>query len=1014
MKTLSKYLILLLAAICFLPDAWPQNNIQDHIDINNGLPSNHVYYLLKDRNGYLWIATKNGVMKYNGYELRKFDVSDGLPNNDVWALYEDRKGRIWLHSIASEVGYIYNDRYKPVPVKEGNAAIYTKYIRDVKDGVMFLSPYNDPASHMKLHYEKNDIVYTYNIPNYHGYATTASFMHDKGFPVVVNGNAISKLTIDSGKVKPVFLCRKPPVAPGFKEGTCCLFGDNLVTFNTSVLFHSLDIDNCNTRVLRLSNRNDEFLYTPYIYKDRLYFATDKNVYQYNYGMQKIKTSPKAEVLPESHLKDNYIVNLLDDPFWGICVGTGNDGLYINYHADGYKKRKDILIKNAVHVGRSAQYTHFWWNKSSKTLTGIDSFGHISNRVYPQIDDVHKIVDYTAERSLILSKNGLYWMEKDGRLTRFGSSFRIFLLNGDTVKSNDLNDYINSITDLAFISPNECYAVGMRKHPFYTRWDNEVFQMDLILEQRMPSVRYNSSTKTMFAFNDKMMLSFKNGEAPVIIKGDLLNAYKIRKVENIVTDEQYGNVFVKDYDKLCVFHAQKKVWKELLENYNMSNVSCDVVGETLIAAGKFGIAFSKILGPAELSAPVVYKNIRNIHYNNIYDIQASPGSILLNTDKGIYTIAMPPDSSFKTVSDNYSRYKLLINYRDTTINITTNDTLFIDQENKKFQFDIINPQGNGSVSYFTCISGRDTAWTESNGKAFFFPELEAGRYYTLCIRARDDVWKSSVITTTLYIRPYWWQTTTGKRITWLAGIILILLALWAVVHVTRRIVNRKNQKKNLKLELKNLQLTLELKSIYSQINPHFIFNTLSTGLYFIKKNRINDAYEHIASFSHLLRSYISSSRNRYISIAEEQENLENYIQLQQARFEDKFDYQIIVHDSIDARTDRIPSLLLQPIVENAITHGLFHKEDKGHLTIGFKKEQNAITCMIDDDGVGREQAKAFTRGSGLQQKSYGTDLIKDLIHIFNTYEETKIEIQYTDKEWPLTGTTVSITIQKLTS
>src|SRR5580692_10534387 len=97
------------------------------LNINNGLPSNHIYYMIKDRHGYLWLATTNGVVRYNGYECKVFNLSNGLPTADVWSLFEDRKGRIWLGDISNELGYLYENEYHKTKADTGISSFYPKY-----------------------------------------------------------------------------------------------------------------------------------------------------------------------------------------------------------------------------------------------------------------------------------------------------------------------------------------------------------------------------------------------------------------------------------------------------------------------------------------------------------------------------------------------------------------------------------------------------------------------------------------------------------------------------------------------------------------------------------------------------------------------------------------------------------------------------------------------------------------------------------------------------------------------
>jgi two-component sensor histidine kinase len=448
---------------------------------------------------------------------------------------------------------------------------------------------------------------------------------------------------------------------------------------------------------------------------------------------------------------------------------------------------------------------------------------------------------------------------------------------------------------------------------------------------------------------------------------------------------------------------------LFTNYVLRNTSLELSAyvrkDILIVISKAGIIFSKIKGPGSVSAPVLYSNIKNIQYGNVYDAQVSERDILLNTDKGFYMVNFPTDSELNNVhNDPAGKYKFILNYNKNSYSIKTGDTIIIDQHDWKFQFDIINPTGYGDVKYAYSIPGYDAEMHELDGHELILPHFDADKYFTVLVTAQDDEWRSENTIIHLYVRPYWWQTSAGLRIVWISAILFIILLFSTVVLITKRVVTKKTIKRNLQLET-------ELKSIYAQINPHFIFNSLSTALYFIKMKRMEDAYAHVSKFSRLLRAYIKSSRNKFIALTDEVTNLRNYIELQQTRFKDKFDYEILIDEAISGHT-KIPSLLLQPIVENAINHGLVHRETKGHLKIEFKagSAANEIICIIDDNGIGRKQSKFIREDSTLKDESYGDKLIKDLVRIFNKYEQMNINIDYIDKEEPLSGTTVQIHIK----
>jgi LytS/YehU family sensor histidine kinase len=179
-----------------------------------------------------------------------------------------------------------------------------------------------------------------------------------------------------------------------------------------------------------------------------------------------------------------------------------------------------------------------------------------------------------------------------------------------------------------------------------------------------------------------------------------------------------------------------------------------------------------------------------------------------------------------------------------------------------------------------------------------------------------------------------------------------------------------------------------------MNPHFIYNALSNIMHAIEEHQNKMAFKYLAKFSKLLRSTLESSREDYILLEDEIKSIENYIDLQQLRFEDKFDYVIEADDSIDLESAIIPPLLLQPFVENAIEHGIRHKKDKGMIKVRFIKAGENIICEIEDDGVGREKAWE-TEYQNKKHKSLAIDIIRDRIEILNRKLKQTISLNIID-------------------
>jgi LytS/YehU family sensor histidine kinase len=206
--------------------------------------------------------------------------------------------------------------------------------------------------------------------------------------------------------------------------------------------------------------------------------------------------------------------------------------------------------------------------------------------------------------------------------------------------------------------------------------------------------------------------------------------------------------------------------------------------------------------------------------------------------------------------------------------------------------------------------------------------------------------------------------------------------------------------------------LALKSLRSQMNPHFIFNALNSVNTFIATSDERAANKYLTDFSLLMRSVLENSEEDFIPLEKEIELLELYVQLEHFRFQDKFDYNIEVDPEIDIKQYMIPPMLLQPYVENAVWHGLRYRPDKGQLTIHFSKTYaDIIEITISDNGIGREKSKALKTLNQKKQKSQGMSNIKKRITILNTMYKDKVDVFISDLTGEEEGTQVKLVLKK---
>lgn len=207
--------------------------------------------------------------------------------------------------------------------------------------------------------------------------------------------------------------------------------------------------------------------------------------------------------------------------------------------------------------------------------------------------------------------------------------------------------------------------------------------------------------------------------------------------------------------------------------------------------------------------------------------------------------------------------------------------------------------------------------------------------------------------------------------------------------------------------------LALKSLRSQMNPHFIFNALNSVNSFIALNDERTANKYLTDFSMLMRAVLENSEQDFIPLEKEIELLKRYTKLEHFRFQDKFDYNIQVDQGIDISHFVIPPMLLQPYIENAVWHGLRYKKEKGHLGVRIAQtESDQMQIIITDNGIGRERSKNLKTKNQKRQNSKGMGNIKKRVAILNTMYKDKISVAISNYQAAEdTGTKVVVTIKK---
>ncbi len=328
------------------------------------------------------------------------------------------------------------------------------------------------------------------------------------------------------------------------------------------------------------------------------------------------------------------------------------------------------------------------------------------------------------------------------------------------------------------------------------------------------------------------------------------------------------------------------------------------------------------------------------------------------------------------------------YKEKNVSLLKKMTLPFKENTLSFEFvnkEYSNPQSN-RIRYK--LKGIDNDWVEvDKGEVGFarYANLNYGNYTFLLEGINGDGFSSGKKEAlSLTIKPPFYKT-------WPFIISVSLLSFFLIGLLIRYRINQIREREILNTRIAENKMS----ALRSQMNPHFIFNSLQTVNGFIVRKDIRAAIQYVNQFSRLMRTILENSREGMIPLEKEVELLELYMKIERERFTTPFEYSITVADDLDIYNVEVPSMLLQPFVENAIKHGLFHKKEQGQLSISFFNKNNTLLCTITDNGIGREKSKILNQQRGRTHQSRGLQIVDERLDLIRKSHPGDYAVQIHD-------------------
>ncbi|MCF8338913.1 MAG: histidine kinase [Bacteroidales bacterium] len=963
--------------VCGLYLGFSQNVNMKHFTTSDGLPSNEVFHVMQDSTGYIWFCTNNGVSRYDGYEFDNF--TDGvLTGKALLYSYQDYKDRIWFASLGGKLFYFKNDSIhkfewnnklvkafegSPIPLKRGLHVDSSDnvYFAVRPDGIYKISSSGDLKHWVTPGRERtfvNDLGNKAIISRYS--------IHGDSIFVIKNDSVVYSLkNLQLRKKRGLSLIEK--------------LGKDHYLLSSGV--HVMEVKDQELKKLNHDKNN-------FIIEMKMNQARNIWLGYKKHGVKRFKDK-NLKNSDLQLLKGRSVSSVLKDAHGGMWFGTLNKGCY-------YKPSKGIKSLANSNLLSSKNISYARIDKNGKIIIGtadnyiniIDNFREDSEAEYQrfQLNDSRPVKNTSAlmQNHRIYFATDLFLYQASNY--QYEDVRRVELVNkrikNDTIVRN--TGSVNTMCNL----PGNQIAMG-NAYGYFCSFSGSVTDsmnikyIEWFLKDRVSSIIYDS-------LRNSAWIGTYNGLYQHQLNSDSL-IYHGRKdsslTQRIVDVKPLANrklALATKSNGLIFYDIGKNVTTLINERNGMSSnqiSSLAVNSDYLWAGTNYGISMINISAPREHIVQITTSD--GLASNAINDIWINDSAVLVSTTKGL--------SYFNVKELNFNKESSAVYIKTISV---PNQEVIHNPENK---FEIAYPQNSLRLNYTSLtydhdqdltykyrLRGLEDSWKYTSRNEIFFSYIPPGDYtFEIMVRNKDGVWSEKPRVVEFSVESPVWGSN------WF--ITLMAVAIILIISSIMYLLFRNYQ---IKTQAKHDITRYQHQALSNQMNPHFLFNSLNSIHRYILENNSSYASKFLSKFARLTRLFLKNSQNHRIPISKELESIRLYLELENMRMKNKFDYTFDIDKNIDPSKIEIPSMLLQPIVENAVIHGIRYLHDRrGNINITIKKKGPLLQFTIEDNGVGRNKAAEIEQKNPHQ--SFGDSIISKRIELLNQLHNSFISLNYID-------------------
>ncbi|NPA35228.1 MAG: hypothetical protein GXO47_00085 [Chlorobi bacterium] len=906
--------------------------------VADGLPQTQVMQMLQDGKGYIWLATKNGISRFDGVEFTNYSLAEGLPEGLIYSIYVDKNDTVWALS-KSGMSKFTGNRFIHYPINEKGRFNTYGSITECRDSLWFYTDKNDKryltsfknGCYSDIELPKKAYIYRINSSDgdtlFLAYAdVTYAYVNGKLQKVVKKELLKNKYKIIVSDNDSVVILRERDKF--FLRGV----PDQLISF--------VDFIKTDSSIYLIGKDSASKLlwekeYVNKVLQDKngtIWIATEGGLYKYN-------SDAFLNFLPEHGLNKN-IWSVVEDNahnFWFVSFTKGlqlYDGENFHEKNEIFKVRKEPLYVGARLLSNGQIYF--------PTQTGVICWdGKEFSDVEWAKGETEIVYENPVTKEIII-----------------GSVDGMILKKGDTVKQ---------FKELSYVNSGYVMGVSYDKKGFYWLVTN----------------------KTIVRFDGKDILFFDDIDVP-------LKAGITTDVDSL------GNIWVGGYEGLFYYSYSEAEFTPALPPGEMQIIKfIKVMDDNRLLVGRTKDLLIVYLDKFFARKPDYLRVIDRCDgyiglepkQNGV--LKDSKGYYWINASNGVFRF----DDS-RLIQNKQAPILHLSNVfvlqKNNTWQLKQNmkqhiesyiDTLLLEntENNLRINYTGISSGCPEGVKYKYRLKGYSQKWTKPDNKRYAeFQNLKPGKYtFELLSANSDNIWNDKPQRLVVIIKPAFWQTMAFIVTLYLLSIIITGGIIY--LYLKRREARKRTVEKQ-----QSEYARMQINQIIRQFDPHFTFNVVSIIGGLILAGDKERAYDYLIKLSELLRVTLHDYDVFYKTLEEEISFLNNYLDTQKLVIGDKLSYSIDIDENVDMKA-KVPKMLIHNFVENSIKHGIRHKVNGGHVVIKISQNNSRIIVIIEDNGIGRDAAKEL--GSDGTHK--GHRITNELFNLINKMSKRKIEYEIID-------------------